>query len=391
MCPLIVFFLFKVTLLLFVRKYRLYAVVLRKVLLFIASHLWTSLLIRCAVSLIINVSLLTFASAFYFFKMPVTLTAMPRLCSRVTQTGISYEFVRRALPAWWEDSIAETPAGLQQACLYLAQAFNLDPRSIYSVDTEVSFRTAERKFKLSRNMKEADVAPSANYASAMARLSLAAFTTDPCPISSDPIKLRNAILDVGGIVNLESLLAWCGSVGIPVIHISDMPGKKMLAVAIRSNGKFAVVLSRKGAASEMLFWLAHEIGHIALGHLASDGFLADEKEGTEQDTDEVEANDFAIKLLNGLSANYKLGHFIAANNFAATAMQYGKANAIDPGHVILNVAKNMKAFALGQAALKFLTDQDDACAKVNRSFRSHADLERLSDDQVVLLGQALTQ
>lgn len=316
---------------------------------------------------------------------------MPRLCARVIQSGISREFVRRALPVWWEDSIAETPAGLQQACLYLAQAFNLDPRSIYSAGAEISFRTAERKFKLSRNMKEADVAPSANYASAMARLSLAAFTTDPCPISSDPIKLRNAILDVGGIVNLESLLAWCGSVGIPVIHISDMPGKKMLAVAIRSNGKFAVVLSRKGAASEMLFWLAHEIGHIALGHLASDGFLADEKEGTEQDTDEVEANDFAIKLLNGLSANYKLGHFIAANNFAATAMQYGKANAIDPGHVILNVAKNMKAFALGQAALKFLTDQDDACAKVNRSFRSHADLERLSDDQVVLLGQALTQ
>ncbi len=333
----------------------------------------------------------SFSGALYLFKTPVTLTAMPRLCARVTQTGISREFVRRALPVWWEDSIAETPAGLQQACLYLAQAFNLDPRSIYSVDTEVRFRTAERKFKLSRNMKEADVTPSANYASAMARLALAAFTTAPSPISSDPTELRKAILHARGVVNLESLLAWCGSVGIPVMHIADMPGKKMLAVAIRSNGKFAVVLSRKGATSEMLFWLAHEIGHIALGHLALDGFIADEKEGAEQDTEEVEANDFAIKLLNGRPANYTLGRFMAAQSFAATAVQHGKANAIDPGHVILNVAKNMKAFPLGKAALKFLTDQDDACGKVNRSFRAHADLDQLSGDQVALLDQALTQ
>jgi Zn-dependent peptidase ImmA (M78 family) len=354
------------------------------------SHLWISLLIRCAVSSV-TVAHPSFAGARYFFETPVTLTAMPNLCARVTQTGISREFVRRSLPVWWEDSIAETPAGLQQACLYLAQAFNLDPRSIYSVGAEVRFRTAERKFKLSRNMKEADVEPSANYASAMARLALAAFTTSPSPISSDPIELRKTILSACGIVNLESLLAWCGRVGIPVMHIADMPAKKMLAVAIRSNGKFAIVLSRKGTTSEMLFWLAHELGHIALGHLVLDGFLADEKEAAEQDTDEVEANDFAIKLLNGRPANYALGHFMTAQNFAAAAVQYGKANAIDPGHVILNVAKNMKAFALGKAALKFLTDQDDACAKVNRSFRAHAELERLSGDQAALLGQSLTQ
>ncbi len=323
--------------------------------------------------------------------MPVTLTAMPSLYSRVTQIGISPEFVRRALPVWWDDSIAETPAGLQQACLYLAQAFNLDPRSIYGVGTEVSFRSAERKFKLSRNMKEADVAPSANYASAIARLALAAFTPVPRPISGDPIALRQSILNEGDIVNLVSLLAWCGRMGIPVIHIADMPGKKMLAVSIRSNNKFAVVLSRKGTTSEMLFWLAHEIGHIALGHLASDGFIADEKEGADQDPDEVEANDFAIKLLNGQQANYKLGRFMAAENLAATAKQYGKTNAIDPGHIILNVAKNMKAFGLGRAALKFLADQDDACAKVNSSFRTHADLEQISVDQATLLVQALTQ
>lgn len=316
---------------------------------------------------------------------------MPSLCARVIQSGISREFVRRALPAWWEDSIAETPAGLQQACLYFAQAFNLDPRSIYSGHAEVSFRTAERKFKLSQNMKEVDVAPSANYASAMARLALAASKASPSPISPDPLELRRTVLSAGGIVNLENLLAWCGSVGIPVMHIADMPGKKMLAVAIRSNGNFAVVLSRKGTASEMLFWLAHEIGHIALGHLASDGFLADEKEGAAQDNDEVEANDFALKLLNGRPANYTLGRFMVAQSFATAALQYGKANAIDPGHVVLNVAKNMKAFPLGKAALKFIPDQDDACIKVNRNFYANADFHRLSDDQAALLSQALTQ
>lgn len=316
---------------------------------------------------------------------------MPRLYSRVIETGIAREFVRRAMPVWWEDSIAETPAGLQQACLYLAQAFNLDPRSIFSGDAEVRFRTVERKFKLSVNMNEADVAPSANYAAAMARLALAAFMTDSGPISRDPVEVRKAILSEGGVVNLERLLAWCGRVGIPVIHIADMPGKKMLAVAIRNNGKFAIVLSRKGSTSEMLFWLAHEIGHIALGHLALDGFLADEKEGAQQDADEVEANDFAVHLLNGQPASYKLGRFMAAQNFAAAAVQFGEKNGIDPGHVILNVARNMNAYPLGKAALKCLPDQSDACVKVNRSFRAHSDLTRLSADQAALLDQALTK
>lgn len=316
---------------------------------------------------------------------------MNRLYSRVTQVGIPRNFVRRALPSWWDDSIADTPAGLQQACLYLAQAFNLDPRSIYNAEAEVRFRVAERKFKISRNMNEADVAPSANYASAMARLALAALKTDQSVIAEDPLELRKAMISGGGVVSLERLLAWCGSVGIPVIHIADMPGKKMLAVAFRNNGRFAIVLSRKGASSEMLFWLAHEIGHIALGHLESDGFLADEKEGSEQDSDEVEANDFAIKLLNGKQASYTLGRFMAPQKFAEAAMSYAEAHGIDVGHVILNVAKNMKAFPLGRAALKCLNDQDDACAIVNQSFRANADFELLSGDQAALLNSALTK
>ena len=49
-----------------------------------------------------------------------------------------------------------------------------------------------------------------------------------------------------------------------------------------------------------LFILAHELGHIALGHIEEDGVLIDESmDHNVQDQEEADANAFAIELLTG--------------------------------------------------------------------------------------------
>src|SRR5215510_9769204 len=81
-------------------------------------------------------------------------------------------------------------------------------------------------------------------------------------------------------VNLASLVDYCWSVGLPVIHISAFPpkAKKMDRLAYARNGRSAIVLCKNTHQSAYLsFILAHEIGHIIRGHINSDGVLIDEQ------------------------------------------------------------------------------------------------------------------
>lgn len=48
-------------------------------------------------------------------------SAMQTLFSRIKTHGVKPSFVRRALPSWWDDTIASSEAGLQQAQLYIAK------------------------------------------------------------------------------------------------------------------------------------------------------------------------------------------------------------------------------------------------------------------------------
>ncbi|MNC75076.1 hypothetical protein D3C75_1265540 [compost metagenome] len=45
---------------------------------------------------------------------------------------------------------------------------------------------------------------------------------------------------------------------------------------------------------------------------------------------------------------------MSAQGLAEAAMAYGKANHVDPGHVVLNFAKHNNAWALGMAAINIL-------------------------------------
>jgi hypothetical protein len=49
--------------------------------------------------------------------MTVTNPQMKRLYSKLKTVGYNPKYINSLLPDWWDDEIAETPAGLQQASL----------------------------------------------------------------------------------------------------------------------------------------------------------------------------------------------------------------------------------------------------------------------------------
>lgn len=315
------------------------------------------------------------------------------LLTRLSSAGVPMGFARMALPAWWDDEIAQSKSGLQQAQMYFARAFHIDLFSLAQSHGPVLFQETQRKFKLSRNVAESDVSVSAHFATAMANLALTGFGVEQAVVPKDPVALRAAILEKHDCVSLSALLTWCAEANIPVLHIHQLPGKKMTGLAVREDGRFAIVLSKKGTPAHLLFHLAHELGHIANGHLQGNGFVADEKIGGADagDADEKEADAYAIRLLNGKEVRYGPGGSSVIRSGAAlykAALAKATQERIDVGHIILNYGNSQQSHALANAALKSIPGESDGIKVVNSAFFQTLEAGKLSDDQLELLKTA---
>lgn len=326
-------------------------------------------------------------------EQPVTTTnPIQNLFARLSQVGITTPFARRTLPSWWDNDIATVPSGLQQAQMYLARAFNISLASLADPKAQVAFLETERKFKLNNRVDPVDVFVSAHYATAVAKVALKGFKFEQASVPQDAVALREQILQSVDCVSLPSLLSWCAQAGIPVLYVHKLPGKKMTGMVVRDADRFAVVLSRKGTPSHLLFHLAHELGHIGHGHLTGNGFVVDEKIGDADrgDADEKEADAYAIRLINGKSVSYSASGAIssgAALYRAASAV--GQKERIDVGHIILNYGNAQKVHALANQALKYIAGESDGGTLVNTHFWQSFDTEAVSEDQLEFLQTAL--
>ncbi|MGY1488686.1 ImmA/IrrE family metallo-endopeptidase [Methylobacillus pratensis] len=311
---------------------------------------------------------------------------MKALYGQLQDIGIPKAFARMTLPDWWDDEIVLSESGYQQAKLYFSSVFNIEWSSFDSQSTPLYFATNQQhKFKLNKNVDQNAVSPSAQYATAIAKLALKAFKVPFVPVAPDPLAIRNIILEKHENVGLESLLEYCNNSGLPVLHVPKLPGKKMMGIAIRLNGRFAIVLSKNCDPSSLLFHLAHELGHIAKNHLQNDGFVADETIGHGTDSDEQEADDFAIQLLNGKKADYTSKVPLNAKSLFTAALLTAKEKRVDLGHVILNYSNTNNMFAVGQTALKFIKHTKSGPQTINSNFYNNSDMTFISEDQESLL------
>ncbi|ABE42912.1 ImmA/IrrE family metallo-endopeptidase [Polaromonas sp. JS666] len=319
--------------------------------------------------------------------MATANTPMRGLFKKLDSAGIPPAFAKKMLPAWWEDEVASDPAGLQQAQLYLSRAFNIELQSLADEGSPPAFRASLRKFKLSRNVSEDTVSVSANYATGISRLALQAYRLEQKQVPVNPSDLRKVILVKHQCVSLISLLEWCISAGIPVLHIEKLPGKKMTGLVVRDGGRFAIVLSKRGHPAHLLFHLAHELGHIAKNHLAQDGFVADEKiDSSSGDADEKEADAYAICLLNGSDIRYRAGGVIKSGHVLhKAAVAKGKEMRVDAGHIIANFGHNQDRYAMAAIALADLGEPSQGNAVINGAFFRAIDRDLVSEDQLDLL------
>lgn len=316
---------------------------------------------------------------------------MQTLYQRLAAIGLSRPYIRKTiLPSWWDDEAAESPTGYSEALLLLSRHLGLEISDLRdgTADVRPDEGTAF-KLKTSVGTTADDVTVARSIATQVAQFAALGTAIPYQPVGS-AFAIREGILDRGHPwVSLDALLDYSWEHGLPVLHLSGFPRgiKRMHGLAaMLSQRPVAVLCQNHKFSAWQLFILAHELGHIACGHLsAGQHILVDQDVDQDSaDTEESEANRFAMELLSG-NPDLRVqatSRWPNAQELADAGLRRGKELQIDPGHFVLNYAHSMgKAFyAVANGALKSIEPDARAPELIRRKMAANLDWSKLPGD-----------
>jgi hypothetical protein len=319
----------------------------------------------------------------------VARNPMAEVYKRLSGLGLPKTYVRATvLPSWWDDDAATSPAGLAEAKMLIARHVGIDLADLKGTETPKPGMITKYKFKKAKKSSGDDVDLARRLASQVAFLAAHAVAA---PIVKLPTaaEIRARLIDEGNPwIGLECLLDFCWTSGIPVLHVNNFPpgAKKMDGLSANVGGRPVIIISKEHRQPAwLLFILAHELGHIERGHIEEDEVLVDERvEVDSSDSEEIQANEFALELLCG----DKKKTFVAAdrwpnaNQLAAEARRIGTKLQIDPGHIVLNYGNSMGRtfFPVANAALAMLNPSPDAVGLIQGRLAKNLDWSSLPEE-----------
>ena len=225
--------------------------------------------------------------------------------------GLTDTAINAAWPTWWSDDADASSSARAELRFSLARKLGLDPRSLLEDDHEPRFVWKEEaRFKRLSGENDLEQSAIASFGVALGSLLIGAAPASYIGIEkrNAPV-LRSAILKNQPYVRLVDLLSLSWAVGIPIIHqrIFPLAQKRMSAMTVHTRHRTAILLGKDSQyPAHIAFYVAHELAHIALGHLEQRTALVDlDSEGLsclDSDPEEAAADRFALELLTGESA-----------------------------------------------------------------------------------------
>ena len=326
-----------------------------------------------------------------------------RLRFRLNRLGLSREAVEAAWPRWWSDDADDSPSARAELRLGIARRLGFDPRSLLDDAEEPRFLWQEEaRFKHLANEGELELAGITSFGRAVSTLLIQASTPPAGSIAGISAQsLRQQIIGSGRpYVDLLDLLAVSWAVGIPVIHLRvfPWPQKRMAAMTVRLGDRWAILLGKEAQyPAPIAFYLAHELAHIALGHVEVDRLIVDmddqeDQARTNQEDDEESAADaFALELLTGEPHPKVLPESGAsAQELARVARAAADDLQIEPGILAQCFGHSTGKWHIVGASLKLIYGAGaPVSVEVNRTARSQLNLDELSGDAVEFLGAVL--
>lgn len=339
------------------------------------------------------------------------------LRDRLRRLGLSNAAIDAVWPEWWSEQAEESPSARAELSFGVARRLGLDPASLLGDGQEPRFLWREEaRFKHLTAEDAVERAGIESFGRAVANA--IAPQLEPAERSVDgrsALEVRDAMLRTRPYVGLGDLLALCWGVGIPVVHlrVRPWPQKRMAAMTVRAAGRPYVLLAKDASYPAVIaFYLAHEIGHIALGHVEDGGAVVDmdvagaagDDGGDDEDAvavpvaddeEEAAADEYALELLTGQTRPVVLPQregVASARELARTASSASEQLGIEPGTLALLFGYSTGDWATANASMRRIYSRPAPVWQMVNAIA--ADQLRLSDargDAVTFLRAVLGQ
>lgn len=293
----------------------------------------------------------------------------------IQRTGLTDDAVTAAWPDWWGQEAEVSASANAELRFSLARKLGLDARTLLGEQEPRFIWNDAARFKGFSGDPQGERPVISSFGTALSRLLLEA---TPNPGVFEPMtaaQLRQLLLNGRPHVGLLELLMASWSMGIPVIHLRVYPlsAKRMSAMSVRVGDRFAILLARDAVyPAPIAFHVAHELGHIFLGHLAEGTAIVDleglDELTTGHDPEEQQADAFALETLTGRTQIELVvqGEGRGARQLAQEAFRVGQVERIEPGTVALAFGHATKAWATAMASLPHIYQQSlDVWSVVN--------------------------
>lgn len=316
---------------------------------------------------------------------------------RIDAAGIDSRFVSKAiLPSWWTAE-CEADGELLPDVEFMVARFLDAPLALVrdpSVPLALPSHTSAQ-LKAGKGRARPELAAAIHATERVLAATIRSLRAVPREeeLLRDPREWRQLLTRDGAPPSLATVTADLWRLGIPVVPIEVLPaGKRFMALATKINGRGAIAIAHADdAPARLLFWLAHEAGHLANGDCDDGVAVVDAEEARDQgDEREVAADRFALLMLSGSASGLQLRKR-GAVAMAAEAETLGGQQDVDAGHLVLSSAENRRragdkdAYAEANLALRELWLHQGGQAELRRQFDEHVDLLAANEDDRSLL------
>lgn len=279
--------------------------------------------------------------------------------------------------------------------LGIAKSLSLDAVALSKGELFPKGAVANISYKRNALVNPQDFQASTLIASSISNAIISSIKVPYQALPKNVWELNEEIRAIGkGSIDFDALLNYCWRKGVPVISLSNLPFglKKMDGAALKVGDRPVIILAKKNNSKSWLsFILAHELGHIALGHLENNSSIVDialQQESTFDsdntgDSMELEADKFALNILGGPLAQEtqeRWGDFDSAITLATNARAAANLLGCSAGHLILRYAFRTKRWPEAASALKFLREDFDAQKEIVKFMASGIAFDDLSND-----------
>lgn len=295
---------------------------------------------------------------------------------QLRSAGITRGAIDAVWPQWWSEEAESSVSAVAELRYTVARRLGLSPQSLFEDAPRFVWRD-QAKFKNLGAATEDEAAVLSSFAVALGGYLVSAFPSEQeiVPELLSASQLREFLLDDFPVVALDALLTFAWSIGIPVVQMRLFPlsRKRMEATTVRIRDRVAILIGRESKfQAQVAYVVAHEIGHLLLGHLQTATALLEMEDPLtveSPDQEEIAADRFALELLTGspdIQVEADTTSF-TATQLAGASMVASMETRIDPGVLALCLGHATGRWRQAIGAQKVLPPgEEDVGSRLNR-------------------------